>query len=85
MNSPEHVISIMGTILSNCIFTDIYMTNNPKVCLYQATQTKGKIIVCDTYKRLKSSFLDKHEEQLAKLGIVACFIFAEGLTSESGC
>lgn len=73
----------MGTILSNCIFSDIYMTNNPKVCLHQATETKARIIICDTYKRLKSSFLDKNEEALAKLGVVACFIYAEGLTSES--
>ena len=82
LNSPEHIVSIMGTVLSNCIFADIYMTNNPQVCLYQATQTKAKILVCDTYKRLKLSFLDKHEKQLAESGVVACFIFGEGLTAE---
>ena len=73
---------MMGTVLSNCIYTDIYMTNNPKVCLSQVEQTKARIIVCDTYKRLRNSFLDQHEEELAKLGVVACFIFAEGTTSE---
>ena len=83
VNSPEHIVSIMGSVLSNCIFADIYMTNNPQVCLNQASETKAKILVCDTYKRLKLSFLDKHEDELADLGVVACFIFAEGLTSES--
>ena len=62
VNRPEHMISMMGTTLSNCIYTDIYMTNNPKVCYSQVEQTKARIIVCDTYKRLRNSFLDQHEE-----------------------
>lgn len=33
-NTPEHVACIMGTTLANCVFTDIYPTNSPKVCLY---------------------------------------------------
>ena len=31
-NSPEHFIAIMGTILSNCIFTEVYLTNGPAAC-----------------------------------------------------
>ena len=58
MNSPEHLASIMGAVLSNCIFSDIYMTNNPDMCLKQVRETKTKVIICDTYKRLKATFLD---------------------------
>ena len=27
-NSPEHFMSIMGTVCANCIFSDQYMTNS---------------------------------------------------------
>ena len=83
MNSPEHIASIMGTVLSNCIFTDIYMTNRPAVCLKQVEETQAKIIVCDTYKRLKESFLNENEHKLGELGVVACFIYGEGLFHET--
>ena len=72
----------MGTVLSNCIFTDIYQTNSPEVCLFQVAETKSKVIVVDTYKRLKEKFLDKNADELVKLGVKACFIFAEGLHAE---
>ena len=62
MNSPEHLASIMGSLLANCIFTDIYMTNSAELCLKQVKETKSKVIVCDTYKRLKTSFLDQHAD-----------------------
>ena len=58
LNRPEHLVSMMGSVLSNCIYSDIYMTNNPRVCLSQVETTKARIIVCDTYKRLRNSFLD---------------------------
>ena len=83
MNSPEHLASMMGAILANCIFCDVYMTNSAEVCLKEVKETGTKIIVCDTYKRLKASFLDKSEEQLADSGVVACFLFAEGTSQES--
>ena len=35
MNSPEHLASIMGTVLANGIFTDVYVTQNPEVCVRQ--------------------------------------------------
>lgn len=28
-NSPEHFMALMGTILANCIFTEVYLTNGP--------------------------------------------------------
>ena len=46
-------------------------------------ETKTKVIVCDTYKRLRATFLDCHEKELADAGVVACFLFAEGTTQES--
>lgn len=73
----------MGAVLANCIFTDTYLTNSPSVCLKQVRQTGTRVIVCDTYKRLKASFLDRYEDELAEAGVVACFLFAEGVTKES--
>jgi len=34
-NSPEHFMSIMGVILSNCIFSEIYLTTGPEACATQ--------------------------------------------------
>ena len=47
------------------------------------TETRTKLIVCDTYRRLKAQFLDKLEDDLENLGVVACFLFAEGTLSEA--
>ncbi len=74
---------MMGSILANCIYTDIYMTNSPEICLREIKETKTKVIVCDTYKRLKATFIDQHDEEYAKMGVVAYFLFAEGTTKES--
>ena len=41
------------------------------------------MIVCDTYKRLRASFLDLFEDELAEAGVVACFLFSEGVTKET--
>lgn len=70
-----------GAILSNCIFTDIYPTNSPDLCLQQAGLTQAKVIVCDTYKRLKEKFLDSKD--FAKLNVTHCILFREGLTPEN--
>ena len=50
-NSPEHFMSIMGTILSNCIFTEVYLTNGPEACAQQVLHSDAQIIICDTFKR----------------------------------
>ena len=84
MNTPEHLASIMGAVLANCIFTDTYMTNSPSACLKQVRETGTRVIVCDSYKRLKASFLDRYEDELADAGVVACFLFAESVTRETG-
>lgn len=83
MNSPEHLTAMMGSVLSNCIYSDIYMTNSPEICLKEIKETKTKVIVCDTYKRLKSTFIDHHDEEYAAMGVIAYFLFAEGTTKES--
>mmetsp|Transcript_9935 Transcript_9935/g.12370 ORF Transcript_9935/g.12370 Transcript_9935/m.12370 type:complete len:126 (+) Transcript_9935:431-808(+) len=83
INSPEHLAAIMGSVLANCIYTDTYLTNSPTVCLKQVQETNTKIIVCDTYKRLRASFLDRYEGELVESGVVACFLFAEGTTKET--
>lgn len=33
-NSPEHMAAIMGTILANCVFCDIYPTNSADICKF---------------------------------------------------
>lgn len=79
MNTPEHMACIMGTILSNCVFSDIYPTNSAKVCLYQVRHSNAKVIICDTYARLKAKFLINSAD-LIKSGVKACILYAEGLT-----
>lgn len=31
-NSPEHFMALMGCILANCIFTEVYATNGTGAC-----------------------------------------------------
>jgi len=52
-NSPEHIIAFMATICSNCVASDIYLTNAAKVCLFQVKHAGSQVIVVDTYKRLR--------------------------------
>jgi len=78
-NSPEHLAAIMGTVLSNCIFSDIYVTQSPELCMSFVRRLKVQVIVCDTYKRLKEKFLHSRKE-LVDLGIKAAVLFGEGIT-----
>lgn len=50
-NSPEHFMSLMGTILSNCVFTEVYITNGPEACAQQIKHSEAQVIVCDTMRR----------------------------------
>ena len=81
-NSPEHLASIAGAVLSDCIYTDIYPTNSPALSMYQAKFTKAKVLVCDTYKRLKEKYLD-HADFMRDSGITCAILFREGLAPES--
>jgi long-subunit acyl-CoA synthetase (AMP-forming) len=56
-NSPEHFMTLMGTVLTNCIFTEVYNTNGPQACLQQIIHSKAEVIVCDTYLRYKEKFM----------------------------
>jgi hypothetical protein len=71
----------MGTILANCVFSDIYPTNSPEVCLYQVKHSKAQIVCCDTYQRLKTKFLP-NAKQLIELGVKAFIIFGEGVEKD---
>jgi len=82
MNTPEHMSCIMGTVLANCVFSDIYPTNSSDVCLYQVKHSQAKVICCDSYARLKAKFLVNAEE-LIKAGVKAFILFAEGTKSEN--
>jgi long-chain-fatty-acid--CoA ligase ACSBG len=68
-------------VLANCIYTDIYPTNSQEVSVYQASFTEARVIVCDTYKRLKEKFLDSKD--FAKLKIKCAILFREGLLPQS--
>jgi len=41
MNSPEHFISLVGSIISNCIVSEIYATNGPEACIEQLTHSES--------------------------------------------
>jgi len=74
--------TIAGSVLADCIYTDIYPTNSPTLSMYQAKFTKAKVLVCDTYKRLKEKYLD-HPDWLRKSGITCAILFREGLSPEA--
>lgn len=61
-NSPEWVIAFMGGILSNCIVSGVYPTNNAEACLYQADHSEAEIIIVDSIEQLK-----KYQVNLPKL------------------
>jgi hypothetical protein len=76
-NTPEHFTAIAGSLLANCIYTDIYPTNSQDVSIYQASLTEARVLVIDTYKRLKEKFLDSKD--FSKLKIKCAILFKEGL------
>ena len=76
VNSPEHFMAIMGSICSNCVFSDQYLTNSPEACLLQVQHSGTTMIVCDTWSTLKSKYL-VNERELLKLGVKTAVIFAE--------
>ena len=39
-NSPEWVISFMGTIFANCLHCRVYTTNNEEACKYVAEHSE---------------------------------------------
>jgi long-chain-fatty-acid--CoA ligase ACSBG len=61
-NSPEWVIAFMGGILSNCIVSGVYPTNNVEACLYQADHSEAEIVIVDSIEQLK-----KYQVNLPKL------------------
>jgi len=75
-NTPEHFMTIMGTMCNNCIFSDLYMTNSPSACLEQIDHQQSKIIICDTWAVFKEKFLINQEKLLA-LGIKTAVLFSE--------
>jgi len=81
VNTPEHFAAMAGTALANCIITDIYPTNSQDICIHQASFTEAKVIVCDTYKRLKEKFIDSKD--FLKLKIKYAILFKEGLLPQS--
>ena len=52
VNSPEWVISYIGSIFNNQVNTGIYITNQADACLYQATHAEATVIVVETANHL---------------------------------
>jgi long-subunit acyl-CoA synthetase (AMP-forming) len=52
-NSPEWVISCMGSIMNNCITTGIYTTNEPEACTYQLNHAGAECVVVQTADHLR--------------------------------
>ena len=52
-NSPEWVISFMGTIFANCLHCRVYTTNNEEACKYVAEHSEWEIVVCDSEQQLQ--------------------------------
>ena len=75
-NSPEHFVCMIGTLLSNCILTEVYLTNGADTCLYQVKHSESRIIICDTFKRYQEKFLP-HKNELEQLGVKAVILFGE--------
>jgi len=77
-NSPEHLACLMGTILANCVATEIYPNNSHDTSIWQAQHCEAKVIVCDSYDRLYRNFLKPGnlKEQLPDVKV--CILFSEG-------
>ena len=56
-NSPEWLISFMGSIFYNCIASGVYPTNNSEACFYQAEHSEAELIVVDSVDQLKKYLL----------------------------
>jgi acyl-CoA synthetase (AMP-forming)/AMP-acid ligase II len=56
-SSPEHFMSLMGTILSNCVFSEVYITNGPEACAQQVIHSQAQVVVCDTYERFREKIM----------------------------
>ena len=70
-NSPEWVISFIGSITYNCVASGVYPTNNADACLYQADHSEAELIVVDSIEQLK-----KFKVNLSKLpNIKAIVVF----------
>ena len=49
-------MALMGTLLYNCVFTEVYITNGPDACALQVQHSESQVIVCDTMKRYREKF-----------------------------
>ena len=76
INSPEHFMAIMGTVMNNCIFSELYRTNSASACLEQLEYSKSNLIVCDTWQTLQDKFL-VNQHKLKALGITTAVLFSE--------
>ena len=75
-NSPEHFIAMMGSILANCIISEIYPTSGPEACFKQVTHSKARVIVTDSRQTFQERFLPFQHEYI-KAGVTRVVLFGE--------
>lgn len=51
-NSPEWVLSLIGSLFAGCIGAGIYTTNNPEACQYISEHSKAEVVVLENNKQL---------------------------------
>lgn len=51
-NSPEWILSLVGSILAGCIGAGIYTTNLPEACHYISEHSKAEVVVLENNKQL---------------------------------
>ena len=51
-NSPEWLISNMGSIVAGCIAAGIYTSNTPDSCLYITNHSKAEVVIVEDNKQL---------------------------------
>lgn len=56
-NAPEWTFAYMGGIISNCMATGIYITNEPDACMYQINHAEAECVVVESVEYLKRILL----------------------------
>ena len=69
-NSPEWLITFMGTICYDAVNTGVYITNEPDACLYQVNHSSAEVVVVDSIERLRRFTINKDKMPQVKAFIV---------------
>lgn len=82
-NSPEWIISDVGTIFAGGVAAGIYTTNSPSACEYIAKHSDSAVIVCDGVKQLeKFVAIEKNLPKLKALVVYNESNIPEGINTK---